>query len=66
MIKKSYLKANLLETISSKDQFKTLREAIRLTGLENELKGEKKLTLFAPTDEAFSKLPPGTLDSLLN
>jgi len=46
-------------------RFKTLTAAVQAAGLVDTLKGEGPFTVFAPTDEAFAKLPAGTLDSLL-
>lgn len=45
--------------------FKTLIQAVRVAGLEDTLKGPGPFTLFAPTDEAFAKLPKATLDGVL-
>jgi transforming growth factor-beta-induced protein len=45
--------------------FKTLVAAVKAAGLVDTLKGPGPFTVFAPTDEAFAKLPPGTLESLL-
>ena len=45
--------------------FKTLVAAVKAAGLVETLKGDGPFTVFAPTDEAFSKLPKGTLESLL-
>ncbi len=45
--------------------FTTLVAAVKAAGLVDTLKGPGPFTVFAPTDEAFAKLPPGTLDSLL-
>ena len=45
--------------------FKTLVAAINASDLVGTLKGDGPFTVFAPTDEAFSKLPKGTLESLL-
>ncbi len=45
--------------------FNTLVAALKAAGLEDTLKGPGPFTVFAPTDAAFSKLPPGTLDNLL-
>jgi len=46
-------------------QFKTLLAAAKAAGLVEVLKGNGPLTVFAPTDDAFSKLPPGTVEMLL-
>lgn len=46
--------------------FKTLSAAIAAAGLEEVLTNEGPFTVFAPTDEAFAKLPEGTVESLLN
>jgi uncharacterized surface protein with fasciclin (FAS1) repeats len=45
--------------------FKTLAAALQAAGLVDTLKGKGPFTVFAPTDEAFAKLPPGTLVDLL-
>src|SRR5512140_1594766 len=45
--------------------FNTLVTAVKAAGLVETLKGPGPFTVFAPTDEAFAKLPPGTLESLL-
>merc|ERR1711994_820302 len=44
--------------------FKTLVKLVSDLGLVDALKGAEALTVFAPSDEAFAKLPPGTLESL--
>ena len=46
-------------------QFKTLVAAVKAAGLVDTLNGTGPFTVFAPTDEAFAKLPAGTLDNLL-
>ena len=46
-------------------QFKTLVAAVKAAGLVDTLNGKGPFTVFAPTDEAFAKLPAGTLESLL-
>ena len=55
----------IVENASSLDGFKTLVAAVKAGGLVDVLSGEGPYTVFAPTDEAFSKLPEGTLESLL-
>jgi uncharacterized surface protein with fasciclin (FAS1) repeats len=56
---------DIVETATSAGSFKTLVAAIQAAGLTETLKGKGPFTVFAPTDEAFAKLPPGTLDGLL-
>lgn len=59
---------NLLETAAGAGTFKTLAAAVKAAGLEGALMGDKPLTVFAPTDDAFAKLEkahPGTIQSLL-
>lgn len=46
-------------------KFETLVAAVKAAGLVETLKGKGPFTVFAPTDEAFKKLPEGTLESLL-
>ena len=46
-------------------KFNTLVAAVKAAGLVDTLKGTGPFTVFAPTDAAFAKLPPGTLDMLL-
>ena len=57
--------ADIVETAMSAPQFSTLVRAVKAAGLVDTLKGEGPFTVFAPTNEAFAKLPPGTLESLL-
>ena len=45
--------------------FKTLVAAVKAADLVGTLKGDGPFTVFAPTDEAFNKLPKGTMESLL-
>jgi uncharacterized surface protein with fasciclin (FAS1) repeats len=56
---------NLLETAKA-GGFTTLAAAVKAAGLEEALSGKEPLTVFAPTDEAFKKLPEGALEGLLN
>ncbi|MEQ1518418.1 MAG: fasciclin domain-containing protein, partial [Usitatibacteraceae bacterium] len=56
---------DIIDTASSAGSFKTLVAAIEAAGLTETLRGKGPFTVFAPTDEAFNKLPPGTLDALL-
>jgi len=59
------LPLNIPETAKQAGKFSTLLKAVEAAGLVEALSGEGPLTLFAPTDEAFAKLPAGTLDALL-
>ena len=61
----STAKSDILETAASAGQFKTLLAAIKAADLETTLKGDGPFTVFAPTDEAFAKLPAGTVETLL-
>jgi uncharacterized surface protein with fasciclin (FAS1) repeats len=56
---------DIVEVAVSAGSFKTLVAAVQAAGLVDALKGEGPLTVFAPTDEAFAKLPAGTVESLL-
>ncbi len=58
-------KKDIVDTAVSAEKFKTLVAAVKAAGLVDTLKGEGPFTVLAPTDEAFAKLPEGTLDSLL-
>jgi uncharacterized surface protein with fasciclin (FAS1) repeats len=57
--------ADIVETAVNAGTFNTLVKAIEATELVEILKSPGPYTVFAPTDEAFTKLPEGTLDSLL-
>ncbi len=57
--------ADIVDTAVSAGQFKTLAAALEAAGLVDALKGAGPFTVFAPTDEAFAKLPAGTVESLL-
>jgi uncharacterized surface protein with fasciclin (FAS1) repeats len=57
--------ADIVDTAVSAGQFKTLVKAVQEAGLVDTLKSKGPFTVFAPTDEAFAKLPAGTLDALL-
>jgi len=56
---------NIVETAVSAGSFKTLVTAVQAAGLEETLMGKGPFTVFAPTDEAFAKLPKGTVEGLL-
>ncbi len=57
--------ADIVDTAVSAGSFKTLVAAVQAAGLVDTLKGPGPFTVFAPTDEAFAKLPGGTVESLL-
>ena len=57
--------ADIVDTAVSAGNFKTLVAAVQAAGLVDTLKGAGPFTVFAPTDEAFAKLPAGTVDDLL-
>jgi uncharacterized surface protein with fasciclin (FAS1) repeats len=61
----SHNKANIVEVAKSAGSFNTLLAAAKAAGLAETLMGEGPFTVFAPTDEAFAKLPAGTVESLL-
>lgn len=57
--------ADIVDTAVAAGNFKTLVAAVKAAGLVDTLKGPGPFTVFAPTDEAFAKLPPGTVEDLL-
>jgi uncharacterized surface protein with fasciclin (FAS1) repeats len=56
---------DIVDTAVAAGSFKTLAAALQAAGLVETLKGPGPFTVFAPTDEAFAKLPAGTVESLL-
>lgn len=58
-------KKDIVEVAVEAGSFKTLVAAVQAAGLVDVLKGDGPFTVFAPTDEAFAKLPAGTVESLL-
>jgi uncharacterized surface protein with fasciclin (FAS1) repeats len=56
---------NIAETAIAAGNLTTLATGIRAAGLTDKLSGKGPLTVFAPSDEAFKKLPPGALEALL-
>ena len=58
-------KKDIVDTAVEAGSFETLVAAIQAAGLVETLKGEGPFTVFAPTDEAFAKLPEGTVEALL-
>jgi len=55
----------IVDIAASNADFETLVAAVKAAGLVETLSGEGPFTVFAPTDDAFAKLPAGTLESLL-
>lgn len=58
-------KMDIVDTAVNAGQFTTLVAAVKAAGLVETLKGTGPFTVFAPTDEAFAKLPAGTVEELL-
>lgn len=58
-------KKDIVETAAAAGSFKTLLKAAQAAGLVDTLKSDGPLTVFAPTDEAFARLPKGTVEALL-
>lgn len=61
----SMMKKDIVDTAVSTGMFNTLVAAVKAAGLVDTLKGSGPFTVFAPTDEAFAKLPAGTVENLL-
>ena len=61
----SAAKGTLFDTLSRSNDHATLANAVKAAGLAETLSGSQPYTLFAPTDAAFGKLPPGSANSLL-
>jgi uncharacterized surface protein with fasciclin (FAS1) repeats len=57
--------SNIVQTADKAGNFKTLLAAVKAAGLTETLEGKGPYTVFAPNDEAFAKLPKGTVESLL-
>jgi uncharacterized surface protein with fasciclin (FAS1) repeats len=57
--------ADIVDTAVAAGSFKTLVTAVKAAGLVDTLKGKGPFTVFAPTDDAFAKLPEGTVEGLL-
>jgi len=56
---------DIVDTAIAAGSFKTLAAALGAAGLVDTMKGDGPFTVFAPTDEAFAKLPKGTVETLL-
>jgi len=61
----SMAKSDIVDTANAAGSFKTLLAAVKAADLESTLRGSGPFTVFAPTDEAFAKLPAGTVESLI-
>lgn len=59
------MKKDIVDVAAANDSFSTLVAAVKAAGLVDTLKGDGPFTVFAPTDEAFAKLPAGTVENLL-
>jgi uncharacterized surface protein with fasciclin (FAS1) repeats len=57
--------ANIIDVAVSAGTFKTLVAAVQAAGLVDTLKDKGPFTVFAPSDDAFAKLPKGTVEGLL-
>ncbi len=64
-ISASSFAADIVDTAVAAGNFKTLVAAVQAAGLVDTLKGPGPFTVFAPTDEAFAKIPKAKLDALL-
>lgn len=62
---KALAATDIVDTAVAAGSFKTLTAALQAAGLVETLKGKGPFTVFAPTDEAFAKLPAGTVADLL-
>ncbi len=60
-----YPSKNIVENAVNSKDHTTLVAAVKAAGLVETLEGKGPFTVFAPTNEAFAKLPPGTVDTLL-
>ena len=59
------MKKDIVDVAAANGSFSTLVAAVKAAGLVDTLKGDSPFTVFAPTDEAFAKLPAGTVENLL-
>lgn len=62
---KDYIMHDIVDTAVAAGSFKTLVAAVTAAGLVDTLKGDGPFTVFAPSDDAFAKLPSGTVDDLV-
>jgi uncharacterized surface protein with fasciclin (FAS1) repeats len=63
--KKTENDATIVDLVSNESRFTKFNEAIKTAGLGGKLGGEQDFTIFAPTDDAFAKLPKQKMDNLL-
>jgi len=61
----SYTSSTIVDVAIKAGSFKTLVKAVQAAGLVETLQGNGPFTVFAPTDEAFAKLPKGTVEALI-
>src|SRR5689334_11493567 len=61
-----YPTKNIIQNAVNSADHTTLVAAVKAAGLVDTLQGPGPFTVFAPTNEAFAKLPPGTVETLLN
>ena len=61
----TFAQGDIVDTAAANKDFSTLVAAVKAAGLVETLKGKGPFTVFAPTDDAFKKLPAGTLENLL-
>ena len=59
------MEPKILKTLEKRENFTKLLDAVRISGLEEELNSSGPFTLFAPTDNAFLNMPPGLMDTLM-
>jgi uncharacterized surface protein with fasciclin (FAS1) repeats len=59
------MEMNLVDIATSKDDFSTLVTALQAADLVDTIKNSENITIFAPTNDAFAKLPAGTVEELL-
>ncbi len=62
---RAMMSQDIVDIAAGDDRFETLVAALSAAGLVDTLKGKGPFTVFAPTDDAFAKLPAGTIDELL-
>jgi len=65
MMKSKEAKTSIVDTVTTNSNFTTLKAAVTAAELESVLQGPGPFTVFAPTNNAFTKLPAGTLNNLL-